>query len=228
MKQTILASALLLAFTMTAVGQTQKNRKATPPASPKPTEWKVDGKSVWNYDDIWTLADRSGDNMCVLMPADSLKIAVNGDLAVSVVRQLETDTVRVKGNTITYRDVLINGRPMRTRYVHEYYGRYVVTTYIPFLDQVATFKRAPEERLDDFTVIAEGTVKDCEWVSAGSSERGDTVISHNTCTLEFDVKNVYVFSKTTKEAVFAFEGERYLAKNPNAKWERDLPKAAND
>jgi hypothetical protein len=76
MKKALLASALLLAFSITTLGQAQKKRRAKSPSPPKPTEWKVEGKPVWKLEDAWNAGLKTDEMIMAMMPQKSLRFSL--------------------------------------------------------------------------------------------------------------------------------------------------------
>lgn len=202
------AIALLVLLSGLVVGQTKRSTKS-PARNTGPSGWKVDGKTVWEFADVWQKGTENPREMvCAILPATFLKIPESkpGDSLVTVDLKfnVETDTVQVKGDTITWRDILINGRPAEVRYRSGYSWEYEVEPFTRRAEKVVGFKRRPPEKTGDFVLIGEGYVAEGGWNDRGSDRNGSTLTNYMVQNFTYYVVNIYVFEKSTKEPVYRY------------------------
>ena len=220
MKKAILASVFLLAFTLTAVGQ--KSKKLSVRATTKtPTEWTVNQKPVWELADAYEKGLKTDQMIIAVMPEGSLKLSADGEtFEITIYTAVETDSVRVNGNTITWRDILVNGRPYQIRYKGEYYFRYKLSAVPVLRVKPVAFSRIGNEKAEDFIVFGEGFVGESGWKNDGDETRGNVNTSYMVNEIDFNILHVYVFSKSPEKPVYHFDY------NKNAEWEREASTTA--
>ena len=222
MKKAILASAFLLAFTMTAAGQTKKaTKRAT--RTPQPMGWKVNGKPCWNLEDAWNVGLKGGP-ICAVMPANSLRFggaAGNLKFLISIALTSDSETVRRNGSTVTYRDILIDGRPAQVRYGEAYFWRYILRSLtVPASLDVGFERLDSAESADDFIVFGEGTITETGWNDDGPGQSGNRITNYWRNETHFVIDHVYVFKKEPEVPVYHFVYAQMI------KWEREAPTTA--